>query len=85
MVKSKSEERLGRLDGATECPVNESPGNRVPSHQVPSHQVPRLTKSNPTNFKIFFKTKFHFQALTESDTHINSIGRDTIVDRHNLT
>ena len=31
-----------------------------------------LTKSNPTNFIIFFKTKFPFQALTESDTHCAS-------------
>jgi hypothetical protein len=29
-----------------------------------------LTKSNTTHFKIFFQTKFPFQALTESDTHL---------------
>ncbi len=35
--------------------------------------------------KSFLKPKFPFQALTESDTHQNSIGRNTIVGCMHLT
>ena len=72
--------------------------DRVPSDRVPNgHRVPSDPKSNrkvvealtagPVELEkeIWFTKRFPFQALTESDTHLNSKGRNTIVGGVHLT